>query len=177
MIRLVIPFPPRTLHPNSRPHWTARYKASTKYKNDCFYLALTARYHDADPAAPIPIKITWHPKSKIPGDYDGCIANLKAGLDGIAQAWGVNDSRFRLALEFGHPVKGGKVVLEVENSADEIVVASHPVVAISKVMIDDDRVGTKKSDWKLIAETPYQAVYQHKTTGKKRVCAKPRGGN
>lgn len=42
------------------------------------------------------------------------LASIKAGLDGIAQAWGVDDSRFRLTLQIGEVVKNGTIRIETE---------------------------------------------------------------
>lgn len=43
------------------------------------------------------------------------LSSLKSGIDGIAKAWNVDDSRFRLTLEVGEPVKMGAVEISVQS--------------------------------------------------------------
>lgn len=47
-------------------------------------------------------------------DLDGLHGRMKWSLDAIAKMWVVNDKNFRpVLLDFGEPVKGGKVVFRV----------------------------------------------------------------
>lgn len=110
-LQLDLPWPPRALSPNARPHYMAKYHAAKKYKTQCYMLAKGQRitFTDQD----IHLSITFHPKTKNTPDIDNCIASIKAGLDGIAAAWKVNDSKFRLQAAIGEPVKGGKVVVQL----------------------------------------------------------------
>jgi hypothetical protein len=40
---------------------------------------------------------------------------MKAGLDGVADAMGIDDSKWKLAIEMADdPVEGGRVLVEVE---------------------------------------------------------------
>lgn len=111
MHKLVFPWPSKELSPNARGHWAIHYKAKKKYRETCaeiakdFILPKQERYK---------VKLTFHTKTKRRPDKDNCIAMMKAGLDGIADAIGIDDSRFDLAEpEFGTPVKGGAVVIEI----------------------------------------------------------------
>jgi crossover junction endodeoxyribonuclease RusA len=112
-MRLELPFPPRSLSPNARVHWAQKAKAAKSYKTSCFYLAKEVGIHQPflDIGGDIFLRIEWHPKTANAFDQDNAIASLKAGLDGLALAWSVNDSRFRLDLQKMPPVKGGKVVI------------------------------------------------------------------
>jgi len=65
------------------------------------------------PEGKIPLTITFCPPNKSRRDEDNMLASIKAGLDGVAEAWRVDDSRFRLAIEIGDVVKHGAVILEV----------------------------------------------------------------
>lgn len=110
-MKLELPFPPKELKPNSRSHWAVKSKAGKAHKQDCYLLAKTElplieNYE-------IPLTITFYPRTKHKTDMDNLLAAMKYGLDGIANAWGVDDSRFELTLKRGEPVKGGKVVVEV----------------------------------------------------------------
>jgi hypothetical protein len=70
--------------------------------------------HLAIPDAPIAVHLAFHPPDKKPRDEDNMLASMKAALDGIAMALGVNDRWFRLSHEVGEAVKGGSVEISVD---------------------------------------------------------------
>lgn len=45
-------------------------------------------------------------------DLDNCLSRMKAGLDGLADVLGVDDSKWTLSLGFA-PTVGGMVVVEI----------------------------------------------------------------
>ena len=59
-------------------------------------------------------KFTFHPPDKRKRDVDNVIASLKALIDGLADAWGIDDSEFLITYprKFAEPVKGGKIIIE-----------------------------------------------------------------
>ena len=60
----------------------------------------------------IPITIRFHaPDNR--GDRCNYPARAKPLIDGIAQAWGVNDRRFLPSFQYGENVPGGAVVVEI----------------------------------------------------------------
>lgn len=103
---LELPFPPSKLNPNRKTHWFEKGNIARKYRRDCGWLAKT---HP-------PLKkftITFHPPDKRKRDRDNYIAAFKAGQDGLADAWGIDDSQFEITYApLGEPIKGGKVVVE-----------------------------------------------------------------
>lgn len=62
----------------------------------------------------IDVKVIFYPPNKRRRDMDNMLASIKAALDAVSEAWGVDDSRFRLTLEVACVVKGGSVLLEVQ---------------------------------------------------------------
>ena len=113
---IVLSWPPSILSPNARCHWAAKAIAVREYRTACW--AATAcqapRFRGKiDKAAKIALKIVFHPPSRRRMDLDGCLSRLKSGLDGIADALGVDDSRFTLQIEMGEPVKGGEVLVMI----------------------------------------------------------------
>ena len=87
-MKVFLDWPYGSLWPNNRPHWASKAKATQAYR---FAAKVQLRN-----AALGPIRITFCPKSRGPmPDMDNCIASFKAGQDGIADALGVNDRRFR----------------------------------------------------------------------------------
>lgn len=65
-------------------------------------------------SAKVKVALTFHPKAKRNVDEDNAIASMKWALDGIAQALGVDDSRFALQRPvIAEPIKGGRVIVEI----------------------------------------------------------------
>lgn len=58
---------------------------------------------------PIAYKVTFYPPDKRHRDDDSMIASFKAARDGIADALGVNDRRFKPHYFFEEPCKPGRV--------------------------------------------------------------------
>lgn len=107
-----LPWPPKILNPNHKTHWGNKSKAAKKYRHDCAILTLMARIPvilDGD----FKLSITFYPPDKRHRDDDNIIAAFKSGRDGVADALGVNDKRFKPDYLFGLPVKHGKVVIEL----------------------------------------------------------------
>ena len=57
--------------------------------------------------------ITAYPPTKRRADDDNVVAAVKPFRDGIARALGIDDKFFDQRLQWGEPVKGGRVVVEV----------------------------------------------------------------
>lgn len=103
---------PKALSPNARGHWAKKAKAAKAYRYDCFILATQQKLR-VDWDGPITVCLTFHPPDKRKRDLDNLIAACKSLLDGVADALGVNDSRFRLSCWIGEPVDGGSVFVGV----------------------------------------------------------------
>ena len=116
MIQIVLPWPCRYLHPNTRVHWSVRAKAAKAARRDAYIIAcgMGARVLGWDGLA---ATVTFCPPDRRVRDLDGCLSSLKSALDGIADATGVDDSRWSLALRWGEVVRGGKVVVTIERAA------------------------------------------------------------
>lgn len=100
MSHILLPWPSRDVHPNSRPHFMAKARATKRMRRDAYYAAKAAGVRVDAPEGPIAVKVTFYPPNKRKRDEDGCTASCKAYLDGIAEALGVDDNRFRLSYEF-----------------------------------------------------------------------------
>lgn len=91
--RVVCDYPPRILNPNARSHWSRRTGPAKRYRQDCWVLALQAKLR-APAEGPIFIQLDFFPPNQAKRDDDNAEASFKAGRDGIAEAMGVDDSRF-----------------------------------------------------------------------------------
>lgn len=108
-----LPWPPKELSPNSRVHWRKRHAAAKVMRSSAHILALEAKLK-APVDGDIVLRLTLHPPVRRGHDRDNGLARCKALLDGLADALRVNDKRFvPLPAEFGEPVEGGCVIVEI----------------------------------------------------------------
>ena len=110
-MKVTLPWPPRTLSPNSRTHWATMAKAKAMYRHTCWALAKQSLEPISPEARPL-ILLTFRPPSRRRHDLDNALASIKSGLDGVASALGCDDSRWRLQLEMSDQITG-EVVVEV----------------------------------------------------------------
>lgn len=106
-------WPPRILHPNSRPNVFAKAKAIKVYR---YYAEVVAKASGVkvSPVDHLHLHATFYPADKRRRDIDGMLASIKAGIDGICDGLGINDYAFRSAsVEIGDVVKGGGVRIEI----------------------------------------------------------------
>lgn len=117
MLTMMLPWPPKELSPNARVHFHVKAKATKAYREQAYW---QTRGGDSDifPCSPIEtmpvyLNFTFHPPDKRRRDLDTMLSSVKAGIDGIADALGVNDARFEYTLRRAEPVKGGKVMIVI----------------------------------------------------------------
>ena len=109
-------WPAKALSPNarSRSHWP-RTRALKTAKAEGFGAALAAM-HGSKPkhnGERVSFVITAYPPDRHERDDDNLIASLKGHRDGISKAIGIDDKFFDQRLQWGAPVKGGKVVIGI----------------------------------------------------------------
>src|SRR3546814_8356767 len=104
-------WPDRASHPNSRGHWSKRAKANKAMRKAAYYLTLGANVK-APENGDIRVVLTFYPPDRRQRDRDNLLSNCKAYLDGIADALGVNDSRFVPSIHMADET-GGYVVAEI----------------------------------------------------------------
>jgi crossover junction endodeoxyribonuclease RusA len=113
MITVILPWPNRKLSPNARIHWAASAKQKT-YERYTAKMLTFAAGGGALPGGDLQLEITFCPPRRGRWDRDNALASLKAALDGVADALGIDDSRFDpVILRRGAYVKGGTVVVKI----------------------------------------------------------------
>lgn len=121
MTCIVLPFPPASLSGHAKGHWRSKSTPTAKYREWAKLATLAAR-----PSVPadgdIPIHIRFVPPDRR-GDRTNFANRLKAGLDGVADALGVNDARFLPSYEFAAPEKPGRVELHLPPQAAQGIAA------------------------------------------------------
>lgn len=110
---LTLPWPLPELSPNARAHHMAKARAAKAYKDACWILT-KERCWAPDLDKYIHLKITFYPPSRRRMDLDNMLASIKHGLDGVAHAWGIDDSQFRpITVDVADKI-GGYITVEVE---------------------------------------------------------------
>jgi crossover junction endodeoxyribonuclease RusA len=113
---IVLPWPPRELSPNARVHWAAKGRAAKSYRSACFWIAK----RDGKPLdhdGRLHVLVEFVPPDRRSRDRDNMLASIKAGLDGLAEALGVNDSRFDLTIRVADEI-GGMVRVSVSHGTE-----------------------------------------------------------
>lgn len=121
-VTVYLSFPNARLNPNQSKgvHWAATSTLRKKAHRDAYYAATaalsSARWKPAQ--GDVAVTITFIQPDRRRRDRDNLLAALKWGLDGVAEAIGVDDSRFEpltIRREFGS--KPGSVRIEIFNPA------------------------------------------------------------
>jgi len=104
-----LPWPPKDLSPNTRQHWARLAKAKKKYRTACALSVLEQRV-GAPAYRSIDVRLVFVAPDRRHRDRDNLAARMKAGLDGVCDAWAIDDKRFaRVSAEIAEtlmPAKG-----------------------------------------------------------------------
>ena len=115
--RIILPWPPSELSPNKRQHWAKLAGAKKIYRAAC---ATQARLQGLDrmTAQQLHLSLIFYPPTRRAYDLDNLLARMKAGLDGLADVLGVDDSRWTLEIsKSSEPTKGGFVHVTITEQA------------------------------------------------------------
>lgn len=115
MKSVTLPWPPSSLSPNGRGHWSIKAKAAAKIRKDACILCQAAGVR-ALPWSAMHVAIEFRAPDRRPRDLDNQLAALKSTLDGVSDATGIDDSRWTLAISRGPVVKGGAVIITVSEA-------------------------------------------------------------
>jgi hypothetical protein len=95
MGEIVLPWPARELHPNSRPHWAVKRREVKRAREDAFFAAVAAGARRAEfGPGRLQVWIDGYAPDRRRRDADGLLSSLKPALDGIADAMGTDDRWF-----------------------------------------------------------------------------------
>jgi crossover junction endodeoxyribonuclease RusA len=115
MMQVTLPWPPAALKPNARGHWAIKARAAKAHKAACQILCMSQGIR-ALPWPAMSVTLEFRPPSARRADLDNMLAAMKAGLDGLSAASGVDDSLWHLTLKRGAPVKDGAVLVTLERA-------------------------------------------------------------
>lgn len=92
---IILPWPDRERHPNSRTHWGRKSRLTKKTRTAAGWYATDAGWHrEKWPDGRLHVWIDFYPPDRRKRDTDGMLSNIKAELDGIADVMRIDDSRF-----------------------------------------------------------------------------------
>ena len=115
MVVITLPWPPKQLSPNTTAHWAVKNLHKQRYKQACYWLAMEAGIRPNQKyKGPFAVHMKFIPPTRRNRDEDNLIASMKAALDGIADAMGVNDTEFRLTHEVDRANIAGMVEVSIE---------------------------------------------------------------
>ena len=119
-VSIKLAWPPSILSPNAkrRSHWRKYAPATKAYRQACAWEAIAQGVRKVTASA-LHLSITFCPPDARRRDLDGMLGSIKAGLDGLADAMGVDDSAWSLSIRKGDPVKGGAVLVTISRRGNE----------------------------------------------------------
>jgi crossover junction endodeoxyribonuclease RusA len=106
-----LPFPPATLSGHNTGHWRAKSVIVKKHR-EWARLATLASGVAAPADGLIRLSVHFYPPNRR-GDAINFINRMKPYFDGIADALGVNDARFRPQFDWHDPDKDARVVISI----------------------------------------------------------------
>ena len=120
-----LPWPPSALSPNARIHWAKRAPIAKAYRAACYATTMEAAKHlgpawfnakrgEAEASGELQIEVYFNPPDRRHRDWDNCVAAIKHGLDGVAEALDIDDRYFMPSFTFYRAViPGGCVQVHV----------------------------------------------------------------
>lgn len=118
MAVIVLPWIDRRLSPNARTHWAVKAKAAKACREFAFYATKKSGIR-IDWDGDIHLWIDFYPPDKRNRDDDNLLSAFKAYRDGIADALGVDDKRFRSRPFVRDEVKkGGQIIVKITPGPD-----------------------------------------------------------
>ena len=121
MSRIVItlPWPSPLLSPNARVHWSKKSRAAKAHRKASHVLTkMSGAVIDWEGEAHL--WITFYPPDRRARDDDNLIASFKSSRDGIADALGIDDKRFRTHPWVSDVVRKGGCVEVVITKGPEL---------------------------------------------------------
>ncbi len=113
-MKVILPWPPATLSPNARQHWSALARAKKAYRHACATQAQVQGIRRIE-AGKLHVSLVFVPPNRRAHDLDNLLARMKSGLDGLADVMGVDDKHWSLSIAKADEI-GGMVRVEVSHA-------------------------------------------------------------
>ena len=121
MLEFTLPWPPSKLSPNARQHWAIKANAVKKYRRECFIETKFQVPNVVKPQGQLTLEVEFYPPQRRAYDRDNLLARMKSGIDGMADALGINDKEFATVVVKVADQLGSFVMVRItgENDAKE----------------------------------------------------------
>jgi crossover junction endodeoxyribonuclease RusA len=113
---ITLPWPDKGLSPNARLHWAPKAKLKAEARTIAGWTTIELLRGQSVAATiaitspdKIPMTITFYPPDKRLRDDDNMVGSFKSYRDGIADALGVDDRRFKPHYYFEDAEKPGRI--------------------------------------------------------------------
>ena len=113
-MRIEFPWPGKDLSPNARVHRMTRAAVIRNARGGAYYIARTLLPVGKRWSDKCHLEIEFRPPDRRKRDLDNMLASIKATLDGLSDAMGIDDSGWTLTLTRGELVKGGAVIITIQ---------------------------------------------------------------
>ena len=112
-----LPWPNSILSSNSSAAWYKKAPVTKKARFDAFVLA---KHNGVQKDPNAILEFTYHPPDRRKRDCQNVATMLKAYIDGIADAMGVDDNGFRVKYpdQFAEVIKGGCVLVSIRKDTE-----------------------------------------------------------
>lgn len=115
-MKITLPWPDKRLLPNARVHWAVKAPVTKRARHDACYATYEAAgagirelRNWATKADKVALEVRFYPPDRRRRDDDGMVASFKASRDGIADALGLDDHKFRPHYYFEDAEKPGRI--------------------------------------------------------------------
>ena len=112
-VYLTLPFPDPILNPNAHVHWSRKNKPRKVAQKAGYYIALEKGVK-LNPLKRYDVSMVFCPPDERKRDLDNLSASMKAALDGMCRALGIDDKQIRPVPDWGPCVEGGKVEIIIK---------------------------------------------------------------
>jgi crossover junction endodeoxyribonuclease RusA len=109
---IVLPFPPASLSGHAKGHWRAKAAVTAKHRGWARDATRAARPTVSE-TGDIEIHVRFVPPDRR-SDRTNFPNRMKPIFDGVADALGVNDRRFKPSFEYAEPEKPGRVEITIQ---------------------------------------------------------------
>ena len=110
-----LPWPSKDLSPNARLHWSRVSRLKRAFRARCRAIGESVGVQVLRGSEnAVSVHLTFFPPDSRRRDWDNMLAAMKSGLDGLADAMGVDDHRWRVSFDVAEPEAGGVVLVQVK---------------------------------------------------------------
>ena len=114
-----LPWPDKRLNPNARVHWSVLGRVKADAKTSAW--AITREAGHSTMEGPVTLSLRFCPPDRRGRDIDNAFASMKAAIDGISQAIGIDDKHFGYSIAWGEPTPGGAVHVDISAPQEGVV--------------------------------------------------------